>query len=86
MGQVLCTVGPCDFFLQSNHPVLPHAQDGQKVKLASVYHLRPAEACEVELNWEYEWFIEHRWVLCNGKMLRLKNSRGREAVTDNAAW
>lgn len=65
--------------------MLPRVQNGQKVKLASVYHLRPSKACEAELNREYEWFIEHRWVLCNGKILGLKNSRGREAVTDNAA-
>lgn len=65
--------------------MLPHVQNGQKVKLASAYYLRPAKACEVELNWEYEWFIEHHWVLHNGKILGLKNSGGREAVTDNAA-
>lgn len=65
--------------------MLPHQHNGQKVKLASVYRLRPTKACKIELNWEYEWFIEHLWVLCNGRILGLKKSEGRESVTDNAA-
>lgn len=82
-GSLLCRA--LGFFLQSIHPVLPHVQNGQKVKLASVYHLRPAQAFEVEINWEYAWFMEHHWVLYNGKFLGLINSGGREAVTDNVA-
>lgn len=65
--------------------MLPHLHNGQKVKLASVYHLRPTKVCKVELNWEYEWFTEHYWVLCIGTILGLKKCEGTEAVTDNAA-
>lgn len=63
--------------------MLPHLHNGQKVKIASVYRLRPTKVCKVELNWEYEWFVEHHWVLWEN--FRIKKSEGREAVTDNAA-
>lgn len=60
--------------------MLPDLHDVWKVKVASLYRLRPTKVCKIELTWEYEWFIEHPWVLRNGMILGLKKK-----VTNNTA-